>query len=72
MQLQNKVFVFKKQFVNEKNLNALINFSKDFIEFFSLETTLVSNNINIIIKLKYFVKHVDFKVFTDNFEKKTN
>ena len=70
MQLQNKIYILKKQFVNEKNFNALINFLKNFIEFFSSETTFASNDINIIIKLKRFIKHVDFKVFTNDFEKK--
>ena len=72
MQLQNEVYVLKKQFVNEKNFNVLINFSKDFTEFFFSETTLVFNNINIIIKSKRFIKHADFKVFTNDFEKKMN
>ena len=34
IQLQNEIYVLKKQFVNEKNFNALINFLKNFIEFF--------------------------------------
>ena len=72
MQLQNEVYTLKKQFVNEKNFNVLINFSKNFIEFSSSETTLAFNDINIIIKLKRFVKHADFKVFINDFEKTTN
>ena len=72
MQLQNEVYVLKKEFVNKKNLNVLINLSKNFIEFSLAETTSVFNDINIIIKSKRFVKHVDFKVFTNNFEKKTS
>ena len=72
MQLQNQVYILKKQFVNEKNLNILINFSKYFTKSFSSKTTSAFNDINIIIKSKRFIKHVDFKIFTDNFEKKTN
>ena len=73
MQLQNEIYVLKKQFINERNFNALINFSKDFIEFFSfLETTFAFNNISIIIKSKRFVKYVDFKIFINDFKKKTN
>ena len=72
MQLQNEVYVFKKQFINKKNLNVLINSSKDFTKSSSSKTTLAFNNINIIIKSKRFVKHVDFKIFIDNSEKKTN
>ena len=72
MQLQNEVYILKKQLINEKNLNVLINFLKNFIEFSSSETTFAFNDINIIIKLKRFVKHVDFKVFIDDFKKKTN
>ena len=72
MQLQNEVYVLKKQFVNERNFNVLINFLKDFIEFSFSETTSVFNDINIIIKLKCFIKYVDFKIFTDDLEKKTN
>ena len=63
---------FKEIIRQERNYNVLINFLKDFIEFFSSETTFAFNDINIIIKLKYFVKHVDFKIFTDDFEKKTS
>ena len=70
--MQNKVYALKKQLVNERNFNVLINFLKNFIEFFFSETTSALNNINIIIKSKRFVKHVDFKVFIDDFEKKTN
>ena len=70
--MQNEVYVLKKQFVNEKNLNILINLSKNFIEFFSSETTSAFNNINIIIKSKRFVKYIDFKVFINDFKKKTN
>ena len=72
MQLQNKVYVLKKKFINKKNLNALINLSKDFIESFFSKTTLAFNNINIIIKLKRFAKHADSKIFTNNSEKKIN
>ena len=72
MQLQNEVYVLKKQFVNERNFNALINFLKNFIKFFSSETTPAFNNINIIIKSKRFAKHADFKIFIDDFEKKMN
>ena len=72
MQLQNEVYVLKKQLINERNFNLLINFFKNLIEFFFSETTLTFNDINIIIKLKHFVKHVDFKVFIDDFKKKTN
>ena len=72
MQLQNEVYILKKQFINERNFNALINFSKDFTESFFSEMTLASNDINIIIKLKRFVKHINFKIFTNDFEKKTN
>ena len=72
MQLQNKVYVLKKQIVNKRNLNALINFFKNFTEFFSSETTPVFNNINVIIKSKHFVKYVDFKVFINDSDKKTN
>ena len=70
MQLQNKVYVLKKQIVNEKNFNVLINLLKNFIKFFSSETTLALNDINIIIKSKRFVKHVDLKTFIDNLKKK--
>ena len=72
MQLQNEIFILKKQFVNERNFNALINLFKNFIKSFSSEKTLVFNNINIIIKSKRFAKYVDFKIFIDNFKKKTN
>ena len=72
MQLQNKGYVLKKQFINEKNFNALINFFKNFIESFFSKTTPAFNDISIIIKSKRFVKHADFKVFIDDFEKKTN
>ena len=72
MQLQNKVYALKKQFVNEKNFNVLINFLKNFTESSSSETTPAFNNINIIIKSKRFVKHADFKVFTNDFKKKIN
>ena len=72
MQLQNEVYVLKKQFVNKKDFNILINFLKDSTESFFLKTTLAFNNINIIIKSKRFVKHIDFKVFIDDFEKKTS
>ena len=30
------------------------------------------NNINIIIKSKRFIKYDDFKIFINDFEKKTN
>ena len=70
--MQNEVYILKKQLINEKNFNVLINLSKDFTEFFSSKTTLIFNNINIIIKLKRFAKYVDSKVFIDDFEKKTN
>ena len=72
MQLQNEIYVLKKQFVNEKNFITLINLLKNFIKLFFSKTTLAFNNINIIIKLKRFVKHVDFKVFLNDFKKKTN
>ena len=72
MQLQNEVYALKKQFVNEKNFNVLINFSKNFTKSSFSETTFAFNNINIIIKLKRFVEHADFKIFTNDFEKKTN
>ena len=72
MQLQNEIYVLKKQLINERNFNFLIIFFKNFIESFSSETTFIFNNMNIIIKLKRFVKHVDFKVLINDFEKKTN
>ena len=70
--MQNKVYVLKKQLVNEKDFNVLINFFKDFTELSFSETTPVFNNINIIIQSKRFVKHADFKIFIDDFEKKTS
>ena len=71
MQLQNEVYVLKKQFINEKNFNILIDFFKNFIEsFFLSKTTFVFNDINIIIKSKRFAKHVDFKIFINDFKKK--
>ena len=72
MQLQNEIYVLKKQFVNEKDFNALINFSKNFNELSFSETTPAFNDINIIIKSKHFVKDADSKVFIDDFEKKMN
>ena len=72
IQLQNEIYILKKQLVNKKDFNVLINLFKNFTESSFLKTTLVFNNINIIIKSKRFVKHVDFKVFIDDFEKKTN
>ena len=72
MQLQNEIYVLKKQFVNERNFNILINFCKNSIESSSSKTTFAFNNINIIIKSKYFVEHVDFKIFINDFEKKMN
>ena len=74
MQLQNEVYNLKKHFVNERNFNALINFFKNFTEFLSSssKTTPALNNINIIIKSKRFVKHVDFKTFINGSEKKTS
>ena len=48
----------------------LINLLKNFIKFFSSETTLIFNNINIVIKSKRFVKYVDFKIFIDDFKRK--
>ena len=71
IQLQNEIYVLKKQPINERNFNALINLFKNFSEFFSSsKTTLVFNDISIIIQSKRFVKHVDFKIFIDNLKKK--
>ena len=72
MQLQNEVYVLKKHFVNKRNFNVLINFLKNFIKFSFSETTLAFNDVSIIIKSKRFVKSVDFKVFINNFKKKTS
>ena len=70
--MQNEVYILKKQLANERNFNALFNSFKNFIESSFLKTTPAFNDINIIIKSKRFVKHVDFKIFIDDSEKKTN
>ena len=77
MQLQNEIYILKKQLINEKNLHALTNSDdihlRKHIKFsfnHSSESTLIFNNINNIINSKRFVKHIDLKIFIDDSEKK--